>query len=76
MKPSQFAAGNMRIILASSKARKMSTLFTDAHQASNYALYRPDYPDELFEKVYDYSLHTGVKGIVFDNVITIFEYKQ
>eukprot|EP01036_Dinobryon_divergens_P025590 gene25589-34154_t len=40
----------------------MSTLFADAHQASNYALHRPDYPDELFEKVYAYSLHTGGEG--------------
>ena len=44
------------------RARKMSTLFADAHQASNYALYRPDYPNELFDKVNSYSSiqNTGV----------------
>ena len=51
------------------QARKMSTLFADAHQASNYALHRPDYPDELFEKVYAYSLHTGGEGIVLIIII-------
>ena len=58
-----------RIIVASSTVRTMSTLFADAHQASNYALHRPDYPDELFEKVYAYSLHTGGEGIVLILII-------
>ena len=51
------------------RARKMSTLFADAHQASNYALYRPDYPNELFDKVNSYSSiqNTG-EGNVFDNL--------
>ena len=50
-------------------SRSFSSLFEDAFQANNYALHRPDYPDDLFEKVYSYSSKNY--GLKFDNAVDI-----
>ena len=57
-----------RVLTLLVKAQKMSTLFADAHQASNYALYRPDYPNELFDKVNSYS---SIQSTGEGNALTI-----